>query len=86
VNDFVFPFLHSVLVLQQLSARSGAKGQFMSDEIPRRIRLDRMTTAEKIIFDAVQEVERVGADVRLTDAVILLKQARDKVADYVDEN
>lgn len=57
----------------------------MSDQIPRRIRLDRMSTAERLIYDAVQEVERVGADVRLTEAVILLQQARDKVADYVDE-
>ena len=57
----------------------------MSDEIPRRIRLDRMTTADRFIYDAVQKVERVGADVRLSEAVILLQQARDKVADDVDE-
>lgn len=52
--------------------------------IPRRIRLDLLTPAEKAIYDAVQEVEKVGADPLLTDAVVLLQQARDKVADYVD--
>jgi hypothetical protein len=40
--------------------------------------------AERMIYDAVQEVERMGADVALTDAVILLGKARDRVADFVD--
>jgi hypothetical protein len=53
-------------------------------EIPRRARLDLFTPAERAIYDAVQAVEAVGADVRLTDAVILLQAARDSVADYVD--
>ena len=53
-------------------------------EIPRRIDLLRFTPAEKAIYDAVQEVEKVGAHPLLTDAVILLGQAREKVADYVD--
>ena len=30
-------------------------------------------------------VEDLGADVLLTDAVILLSQAQEKVADYVDK-
>lgn len=54
------------------------------DNIPRRICLDRMTPAELAIYNAVEAVERVGADILLTEAVILLQQARDKVADYVD--
>lgn len=54
------------------------------DSVPRRARLDRWTPAERAIFDAAQEVERVGADVRLTDAVCLLHAARESVADYVD--
>lgn len=56
----------------------------MSDEIPRRNRMDQWTPAERAIFDAVQAVEAVGADVRLTDAVVLLLAARDSVADYID--
>ena len=58
----------------------------MSDiDIPRRIRLDRMTKAELAITSAMDAVEEAGADVRLTEAVVLLQQARDKVADFVDQ-
>lgn len=53
-------------------------------EIPRISRMDKWTPAEIAIWNATQEVERAGADVRLTDAVILLAAARDAVADYVD--
>lgn len=41
--------------------------------------------AEKAIYDAMQEVENMEGDVRLTDAVILLEQAQEKVAEYIDE-
>lgn len=51
---------------------------------PRRQCLYLMTPAELAIYNAVQAVEEVGADPLLTDAVVLLQQARDKVADYVD--
>lgn len=54
------------------------------NEIPRRIRLDLNTPAEKAIFNAIQEVEKAGADVMLTEAVILLTKAKDLVSDYVD--
>lgn len=43
-----------------------------------------MTPAEKAIYDAVQIVDSLPPDVRLTDAIILLHKAREKVADYVD--
>lgn len=56
----------------------------MNNEFPRRSRLDLNTPAERAIYDAMQEVEKVGADTRLTEAVILLSKARDLVADYVD--
>ncbi len=54
------------------------------NEIPRRACLDRLTPAERAIFDAMQAVEAMAADPQLTDAVVLLQQARDRVADYVD--
>ena len=57
----------------------------MSDLIPRRIRTDLYTPAEKAIYDAMQKVEEMPADERLTEAVMLLEQAQNKVADYVDE-
>lgn len=43
------------------------------------------TPAEKAIYNAMQEVEAMPADERLTDAVELLQEAHNKVADYVDE-
>ena len=55
-----------------------------TDSFPRRINMDKWTPAERAIYDAVQAVEAAGADVRLTRAVILLQQAREQVADYVD--
>ena len=55
------------------------------DAIPRRARLDKLTPAEKAIWDAMQEVEKLPADVRLTDAVIKLGEARALVADFVDD-
>lgn len=53
--------------------------------IPRRRRLDLCEPAEKAIYDAAQEVEKLGADERLTKAVIKLAEARELVADYIDE-
>lgn len=56
----------------------------MSNKIPRKNILTRMTPAEVAIYNASLEVEKLGADVRLTDAVNLLQQAREKVADFID--
>lgn len=53
-------------------------------EIPRRIRLDLMSPAELAITNAIQEVEKIGADVKLTNAVIKLLAAREDVADFID--
>ena len=54
------------------------------NDIPRRICLDKLTPAETAIVAAVDAVEAMGADERLTHAVIKLGQARDHVADFVD--
>jgi len=53
--------------------------------IPRRNRLDLFSPAELAIYKTVEEVEKTGADVRLTNAIIKLHEARALVADYVDE-
>jgi hypothetical protein len=50
----------------------------------RRADVTRFTPAEKAIYEAMIAVEAVGADVRLTRAVIALQTARNHVADYVD--
>lgn len=59
------------------------KGESMS-ETPRRADTQRWTPAERAIYDAMQAVEAMAADVRLTDAVVLLDAARNSVADYID--
>lgn len=51
---------------------------------PRRSRKDLNVPAELAIYNAMQEVEKVGADERLTNAVIKLQQARNLVADFID--
>lgn len=56
-----------------------------SDEIPRRSCLHRMIRQEIMLYDMVQEVEKLGADPLLTEVVMILGQARDKLADYVEK-
>lgn len=57
----------------------------MENKIPRRIQLNLNVRAEIAIHNAMQEVEKLGADVKLTEAVLLLQKAKDQVSDYVDE-
>jgi hypothetical protein len=54
------------------------------NEIPRRNRLDLNSPAEKLIYEAMVEVEELGADKRLTDAVTLLSQAKNLIADFIE--
>ena len=59
----------------------------MSDlKFPRRNILSENTPAELSIHNTIQEVEIIGADVRLTEAVIHLNKAKELVSDFVDEN
>jgi len=53
-------------------------------EIPRRIDICRNTLAELAIRAAVQAVEEAGCDPYLTDAIVLMSAAKDKVSDFVD--
>jgi hypothetical protein len=50
----------------------------------RRNRMDQWLPAELAIYNAIQEVEKMPADVRLTDAVILLGKAKDCVSNYIE--
>lgn len=54
------------------------------NSIPRRAQMQQWIPAEKAIYDAMQAVEEAGAHPLLTDAVVLLDQAKDKVADFVE--
>jgi hypothetical protein len=65
---------------------AAAKGTTMNegDTIPRRADTLRQWDAERAIGDAMEAVETMGAHTLLTDAVVLLEEARRKVADYID--
>lgn len=54
------------------------------NDVPRRSQMEKRSEAEAAIHLAMQSVEAMPADVRLTDAVTLLGAARDSVADYLD--
>lgn len=57
----------------------------MTQELQRRCYVERMTPGELAIRNAIQEVEaRYTADPRLTDIIVLLRQAQTTLADYVD--
>lgn len=56
-----------------------------SDYLPRRSNMLTMSKAELAILAAIGEIELIGADTRLTKAQMLLQEARDLVADYIDE-
>lgn len=50
----------------------------------RRVFLTLLTPAEMAIHNAILSVEQIGADVKLTEVVMLLLDAKNKLADYVD--
>ena len=56
----------------------------MNRSIARRSQMQKWHAAERAIFDAIQVVETMGADPRLTQAINLLKTAKSQVADFVD--
>lgn len=64
----------------------GPRPHFRPDGIPTRIDLHWMTAAERAIRDVMLLVENAGASPALTDAVMLLAKARDRVADHVEDD
>lgn len=50
----------------------------------RRNDVTQMTPAEKAIMAAMDAVESAGCHPKLTNAVVLLQQVRDEVADFVE--
>lgn len=56
----------------------------MSQNIPRRIRLDLMTAEELAIYKMVGEIEKLGAHPLLTNVVVQLQAARSSLSDWVD--
>lgn len=74
---------NTVKALQQIDGDVDAS-MTAPDGFPRRSCLWLMTPAEKIMQKALIEVEGMGADIRLTEAVVLLQKAQRQVADFVD--
>lgn len=52
--------------------------------MPRRIVREQMTPEELAIGDLMGKIESLGAHPLLTDVVILLSEAKEKLADWVD--
>lgn len=50
----------------------------------RRFREDLQTDEEKQITEVVKAVEKLGADVLLTEVIVKLQEAKNLLADYVD--
>jgi hypothetical protein len=57
----------------------------MEKDFSRRARLDLMRPIELKIYKVMEEVKRMPADMRLTEAAILLDKARNLVSDFIDE-
>ncbi len=53
-------------------------------DFPRRNQLDKCVSAELAIYKAMEEVEKIGGDLKLTDAIIKLNEALNLVADFVE--
>jgi hypothetical protein len=53
---------------------------------PRANMLNEMLPSELAIHRAMQEIEKLPPDERLTEAVTLLQKAKDLVSDFVDKN
>lgn len=69
----------------QKSTMEDNKNPIIINGIPRRQRMDKCVPAELAIYKAMEEIENIGADVRLTEAIIILNEARNLVADFIDE-
>jgi hypothetical protein len=54
------------------------------ENFPRRNQLDKCCPSELSIDDAIRAVDQAGADVKLTDAIIKLQEARELVSDWFD--
>lgn len=56
----------------------------MGSTIPRRADQTRWKVPELLIHKAIEEVEAMGCHPLLTDAVVKLSEAVDKVADFIE--
>lgn len=59
--------------------------EILENGIPRRARLDLNTPEELLVRECVVAVENLGADPLLTDTVVLLLQAKEKLSDWIEK-
>jgi hypothetical protein len=52
---------------------------------PRRNRLDLQTPIESLLNEAINKIEELPPDERLTHAQTLISNAKDSLSDYIDE-
>ena len=57
----------------------------MNNTLSRRSKLYFNVQTELTINKAINEIECLGSDVRLTNAQIKLQEAKDLISDFVDE-
>lgn len=76
-------FENAIKNYQRLSSEQSAES-IVPVDFPRRNRLDKNWPEELKIWEAIQAVEGMGAHPLLTEAVVLLSQAKDKVADWIE--
>ena len=60
------------------------RDRFRPDGLPVRNNLESMSPVELEIYHLVHKVEALGVSTALTDAVVLLGKARDRVADHLE--
>ena len=58
--------------------------QFVENNVPRRARVDLNKPAELAIRKAAEEIENLGASVKLTDALNFIFKALDLVSDFIE--
>ena len=56
----------------------------MTKGMPRRCDNNLLTEQEKAISKAIEMIERMGADEKLTNAIVMLNNAQELLSDYVD--
>lgn len=75
---------HYEAALETWKQNGGVRPAKRPDGVFTRIDMNWLTPAETAIFNAIYAVEAAGGSLALTDAVTLLVQARDRVANHVE--
>lgn len=56
-----------------------------NNQLSRRNNMEKLSPAEFAIMRAMDIIGRLDADERLTEAMVFLDKARNKVADFIDD-